>query len=637
MERKCNVSWLAALSVFVLCLLGFASTRASLAYTPYKLFELALQSDIVVYGRITALQAETFDLECERAIVGVQAPSILRVKRFVDWTCASRWSEYAVGQPVMLFLGKPDADSAYPWIQSGGGEGEMPLLGEDVVARGYRVRGYDDGPHDVSGGSVWGTRMPLAEFCTAIEGLRSVLRDELLPAGYDELAHFISPAVSEQELAAFEKTSRCARHLLDSARSYERWSGPRPPIDVRLDPKKLRELQFAPGVDRTFANVLGLAECAAFVGDIDGDGHGDIAVDTPAYTDVTPRARQLRLLFLDAAGNVRAHRALQAKSRAVSEWSYARALAAVGDLDGNGTMDLVAGKPDWDRPKSSGSDAAKGRGGVWVLLLGPGGSLEKSVDIGSSPLLADLGVSAGAGLGSALAPLGDLDGDGTLELAVGQDPSFDYEKEHGCCVFLLSLHRDGTLARARRVDGRAFESPVRGSIFGARLARAGDIDGDGVEDLAFSNPGDSDGGSSRGAVWILFLERSGQVRATQKISDWEGGFEGLLHDSASFGRSLASAGDLDGNGVPDLLVGSDEGLWTLMLDKTGRVRSHRKLEQTRREDVSVSFNRFLCVLPGSDADGSKDFFCGGSAGLWNPTQPRFWALRIGRDGGVRER
>ena len=95
-----------------------------------------------------------------------------------------------------------------------------------------------------------------------------------------------------------------------------------------------------------------------------------------------------------------------------------------------------------------------------------------------------------------------------------------------------------------------------GDAFGRGIAALGDLDGDGVADLAVGVHADDDGGPSRGAVWVLFLDADGTVKSHQKISDTEGNFTGTLDDGDLFGNSIASLGDLDGDGVGDLAVGA---------------------------------------------------------------------------------
>ena len=92
-------------------------------------------------------------------------------------------------------------------------------------------------------------------------------------------------------------------------------------------------------------------------------------------------------------------------------------------------------------------------------------------------------------------------------------------------------------------------------LFGASVASLGDLDGDGVTDLAVEAHFDDDGGTNRGAVWILFLNADGTVKSHQKISDTQGGFTGILDNEDFFGISMAALGDLDGDvGVKDLLT-----------------------------------------------------------------------------------
>ena len=67
----------------------------------------------------------------------------------------------------------------------------------------------------------------------------------------------------------------------------------------------------------------------------------------------------------------------------------------------------------------------------------------------------------------------------------------------------------------------------------------GDVDGDGVTDIAVGAPGDDDGGSGRGAVYVLLLTAAGTVKSHQKISDTEGSFTATMANGDAFGSAIA--------------------------------------------------------------------------------------------------
>jgi hypothetical protein len=108
--------------------------------------------------------------------------------------------------------------------------------------------------------------------------------------------------------------------------------------------------------------------------------------------------------------------------------------------------------------------------------------------------------------GSALVTLGDLDGDGVAELAVGAPGDDDGNRDRGA-LWILFPAQDGTVRQQRRVAGSSDLGAALDNFdeFGSALATLGDLDGDGLRELAVGAPGDDDGAADAGAVWLLFL------------------------------------------------------------------------------------------------------------------------------------
>jgi hypothetical protein len=231
--------------------------------------------------------------------------------------------------------------------------------------------------------------------------------------------------------------------------------------------------------------------------------------------------------------------------------------------------------------------------------------------------------------GTGAAALGDLDGDGVGDLAVGARNDDDGGLDRGA-VWVLFLNPNGTVKSHQKI------SSTEGGFTGAlddqdlfsrwSMTSLGDLDGDGVGDLAVGANGDDDGGAGRGAVWVLFLNTNGTVKSHQKISDTEGGFTGTLDDGDSFGMSAAALGDLDGDGVCDLAAGAtgdDDGgsgggaVWVLTLNTSGKVESHQKISDTAGGftgivDASDEFGSGAASLGDLDGDRVRDLAVGAS-------------------------
>jgi hypothetical protein len=257
------------------------------------------------------------------------------------------------------------------------------------------------------------------------------------------------------------------------------------------------------------------------------------------------------------------------------------ALADIGDLEGDGVTDVAVGAPGDD---SGGTD----KGAVWILFMNSDGTVDTQQKIADKTGNFDGNLNPGDRFGSAVASLGDLDGDAIRDLAAGAPGDDDGGTDRGA-VWILFLRADGTVRANQKISDTAggFGGTLNdGDQFGSAVASVGDLDGDGIGDLAVGAPYANENGPGRGEIWILFMGQDGRVKSQQKIADGSGGFNGSLNDDDHFGSAVTSIGDLDGDGIPDLAVGapgSDDGgtdrgaIWILFMDQDGRVRSQQKI------------------------------------------------------------
>jgi lysophospholipase L1-like esterase len=358
-------------------------------------------------------------------------------------------------------------------------------------------------------------------------------------------------------------------------------------------------------------------EYIANIGDLNGDGTADIAVGTVGDDDGGANRGAVWILFLNPDGTVKAQQKI---SDTAGNFTgvlddgdlFGQSVGRIGDLDGDGITELAVGTGDDD-------DGSTNAGAVWILFLNADGTVKAHQKISALAGGFTGALPSGGEFGHGVAGLGDLDGDGTADLAVNQR---NVDGSRGA-VWVLFLNSNGTVKSSQQI-GRAaggFTGTLdRNDFFGKYLANIGDVNGDGITDLAAGARGDDDGGSGRGAVWILFLNANGTVKGSQKISDTEGNFQGILDDFDQFGQSVGGLGDVDGDGVPDIVVGADDdddgasgagAAWILLLNRDGTVKSHRKISALS-EDFPVAlqsaddFGQAVAGLGDLNGDGSLD-------------------------------
>jgi len=326
--------------------------------------------------------------------------------------------------------------------------------------------------------------------------------------------------------------------------------------------------------------AAGFGHSADALGDIDGDGVPDFAVGAPnggppfidsqGVQSTRNSVGQVRLIQLDACGDFKAWTTLDGTNlkangleSSLAPW-FGASVAHVGDVTVQGQdFKLVAvGAPKIDK-----DDSGVPEGGVFVYSIYAGGNamtgqmVNAPLSFGDTPNLKIVPGYPVAQLnniknyGTSVAGLGDLDGNGGWGLAVG-DPEYDGIGR----VWVHRLNVDAA-GKVRVIgttvigDGLSVFGPGElqaGDEFGVSVAGVGDLDGDGVPDLAVGARKDDALGVDWGDTWILFLNPDTSVREKVRMSS-------LLTSpviSGALGQATGGAGDIDGNGVPDLLSGN---------------------------------------------------------------------------------
>lgn len=276
----------------------------------------------------------------------------------------------------------------------------------------------------------------------------------------------------------------------------------------------------------------GAGSAVSAAGDVDGDGYGDLLVGAhgngggaevagAAYLIAGPVSGEVALATADA-------RLLGANEGDQAGWAVAQA----GDANGDAISDLFVGA----RFNSAGGE----RAGAAYLVLGPvSGEVELSAADASL-----FGEQAWSSAGYAVSTAGDADGDGLADLLVG---SSEVDGSGAAYLVLSPVSGDLDLAAA---DAKLV-GELAGDTAGTSVATAGDTNGDGLADLLVGAQLNDDGGSSAGSAYLISSPVSGELSLASA--------DAKLIGEASFdlaGTSVAGAGDIDADGLTDLLVGA---------------------------------------------------------------------------------
>jgi hypothetical protein len=286
---------------------------------------------------------------------------------------------------------------------------------------------------------------------------------------------------------------------------------------------------------------LGAAVAAA--GDVNGDGDADVILGAPLYDNGQTDEGRAFVYLGSASGLGPNGDPTNADWMAESNQASAQlgtSVAAAGDVNGDGYADVILGAPLYDNGQSD-----EGRAFVW---LGAGSGLGANGDPTNADWSAESN-QASSQLGAAVATAGDVNGDGYADVLIGAPFNDNGQTDEGrAFVWLGAGSGLGANGDPTNADWSA-ESDLGASEFGGALAPAGDVDGDGYADVVIGAPALDNGVRDEGRAYVFNGSASGLAAAPS----WS--VESDQRD-AFYGFAVGAAGDVNGDGFGDVIVGS---------------------------------------------------------------------------------
>jgi Ca2+-binding RTX toxin-like protein len=272
-----------------------------------------------------------------------------------------------------------------------------------------------------------------------------------------------------------------------------------------------------------------------------------------------PFAATLNLSTLDGTNGFRI------SGVALADFS-GRVVASAGDVNGDGIGDLIIGAREAD-PNGSSSGASYVVFGRDTATVGDFLANLNLSDLDGTNGFRIKGVAAGDQSGVSVASAGDVNGDGIGDLiigAYGADPNSVFAAGASYVVFgsNAGFGADLNLSGLDGINGFRISGEVANDVSGFSVASAGDVNGDGIDDLLIGAKFADPNASATGASYVVFgrdRATAGDFLANLNLSDLDGsnGFqisgEVTLDQS---GSSVASAGDINGDGIDDLIIGA---------------------------------------------------------------------------------
>jgi hypothetical protein len=284
----------------------------------------------------------------------------------------------------------------------------------------------------------------------------------------------------------------------------------------------------------------------AGAGDVDGDGYADVIVGANLYdaggTDAGAAFVYLGSASGIATGSPATAAAMLPSNQAGAHMGYS--VAGAGDVNSDGYADVIVGAFSYDAGQAD-------EGAAFVYLGGARGIVSGSPASAAATLEAN---QAGARLGWSVAGAGDVNGDGYADVIVGTDRYDAGEADEGAAFVFLGSP-SGIASGNPTSTAAMLQSNQVGALMGFSVAGAGDVNGDGYADVIVGAHAYDSGETNEGAAFVFLggpagIPSGSPASAAAILESNQAG--------ALMGARVAGAGDVNGDGYADVIVGADQ-------------------------------------------------------------------------------
>ena len=305
-----------------------------------------------------------------------------------------------------------------------------------------------------------------------------------------------------------------------------------------------------------------LGRSVSSAGDLNGDGFADLIIGSAGFGGTT--GNKSYVVFGQAGGfgavlefsSLTGANGFRISGEAAGDF-FGRSVSA-GDVNGDGFDDLIIGAGGAD---PNGDDASGATYVVFGHAGGYGASLELSSLTGANGFRIS-GEAAGDYSGGSVSAAGDVNGDGFDDLLIGASGADPHGSKSGASYVLFG-QAEGfgavlELSSLTGANGFQISGETSFDFAGVSLSAAGDVNGDGFDDLVIGASGADPNGDLSGASYVVFGQAGG-FGANLDLSSLNGanGFQ-ISGEAAGdwSGSSVSAAGDVNGDGIDDVLVGA---------------------------------------------------------------------------------